>query len=232
MILEENMPFEFNPSMPDITSKDASRVYSIGKYHALLVIAPPMLAAKNMPNIDKDLLITYLFAMIVSEGKEMKMIITSEITSNIIMNAGTEDIKDGLKKPSICIFNEDGSHDNLGKYGDWSNIDMFCNKCFELINERFGNTSIPLLLNNPAKASSTGDIANRIKSWHFGKILLILVLYIAMTAYIILEDLIHNGADINVGSKYVSVAALCIFLFGIPTIGITWIWLTGLEKRE
>jgi hypothetical protein len=213
------MSFTFNPAIPDFSSKDAARVYSIGKYHALLVIDPPMLAAKNMPNIDKDLLITYLYAMVVSESGDLKMIITSEITSQKIMSVAADEIKNELKRPSLCIFNEDGSHDDLGKFADWSNIELFCNKCFELIGERFGETSKPVCLSNKPVKRGLG-ITSLIRKWHFGKIVILLVIY-AVLLIATFEDR---------ASYHNSLFYPIFFIATLPLAGVIWIWLSGREK--
>lgn len=219
------MSFEFNPSMPDITSKDASRVYSIGKYHALLVSSPPMLAAKHMQNIDKDLLITYLFAMAISEGSDIKMIITSEITSQKIMSVANDEIKKELIRPSLCIFNNDGSHENLGKFADWSNIELFCNKCLELVGERLGETNRPILLNSQLSMHKTNTLSNNIKNWHFGKILILITIYLLLllVALIAGDELYFFNS-----SQGALFTVLCVFTPPLATI--IWIWLTGREK--
>lgn len=226
------MTFKYNPNMPDITSKDAERVYSIGKYHAQLVLNPPMAGVKIKPDIDKDLLITYLYALAIYEGDDLILIITSEITSKKIISVAPDNIKDELRKPSLCTFNADGSQDNLGKKSDWSNIELFCNKCFEMIGERLGETASPILIDKTNTLSYTTTAIDKIKEWHFGKIIIILTLYIVMVAFFIMTDLINNGTGFSISDRYVPYAAVCIFLFGIPTVCITWIWLTGLEKKQ
>ncbi len=214
------MPFTFNPSMPDVTSRDAARVYRVGKYHALLVVAPPMAAIKFNPNIDKDMLINYLYAMVVSDDEDMKMVITSEITSNSIISIATDDIKNELRKPSICIFNEDGSYENLGKFTDWSNIELFCNKCFELIGERLGDSSKHVLLNNAKKAENKIGMFKNIKRWHFGKIIVLIAIY-AMLLILSFEN-----RDSYNGIFYQT------FLLTTPPLAILiWIWLSGREDH-
>jgi hypothetical protein len=62
----------------------------------------------SFPNLSanqEDLLINYVYSMVVSENKDIKMIITSEITSKKLMALSDDNMKEQLKKPFLCVFN-------------------------------------------------------------------------------------------------------------------------------
>ncbi len=217
------MAFNFRPCMPDFTAKEASRVYRVGKYHALLVISAPMAAIRLDPNFDKDLLIDYVYTMVISEDNDIKMIITSEITSKKMTVLSGDSLREQFKRPFLCIFNEDGSHDNLGAFADWSNMELFCNKSFELIGERLSEISEPILLNNTNKKCTKNGIASKIKRWHFGKIIVLSVLYLLL----LLSAFLYQFVDYN--DDYVTFY-ITLFLFTPPLASIIWIWLSGREK--
>ena len=213
------MSFILNPNMPDFEARDAEKVFKIGIHSALLVVRPPSFAEKIDPNIDRDILINHLYAMVVFKNSDLQIIITSETTSTKIISLASDEVKKELLKPSLCIYDESGSIDNLGKSKDWSNIDTFCNKCFELINERLGEKSKPILLNNTFNLKDKCRVTNAIKKWHFGKIIFLAIMYLLI---LLLAKIIDIYNDL-----------LCFaFIIFTPLISsIIWIWLSGKEKH-
>ena len=213
------MSFILNPNMPDFEARDAEKVFKIGILSALLVVRPPSFAEKIDPDIDKDILINHLYAMVVFKNSELQIIITSETTSTKIISLASDEVKKELLKPSLCIYDDSGSIDNLGKSKDYSNIDTFCNKCFELIKERLGEKSKPIQLNNTFYLKDKFKVKNAIKKWHFGKIIFLSIMYLII---LLLAKIIDRYNDL-----------LCFaFIIFTPIISsIIWIWLSGNEKH-
>lgn len=219
------MTFQLGPGMPDFMSVDAKRIYTIGKYHALLIVNPPTLGSEFVSETDKNKLKKYLYAMVVFRGDDLLIIITSEITSNLIISAAPDNIKAELRKPSLCVLNADKSWDNFGKDEDWTDIDVFSNKCLDMIAKMFNEKSTPVLMANQTSKSASStkkSFFDKIRKWHFGKLLVLISIYLMMFIIYLIADLGWSEREF--------ILILLAFLT-LPLATIIWIWLTGRESR-
>jgi hypothetical protein len=83
----------------------------------------------------------------------------------------------------------------------------------------------PILLNSQRTVRTTETFSNKIRNWHFGKILILITIYLLMllVALIAGNDLYFFNSD--QGALY---TVLCVLT--PPLASIIWIWLSGREK--
>jgi hypothetical protein len=218
--------------MPDFSQCEPIRVYKIGNHTALLVDKPLMLGRRLDDSIDPKFDIKFLFAMVVYEDKALKIIITSELTSNVVLDLAPEHIKEPLKKPSLCVFDGSGIHNNYGKDSDWSNIDIFCHKCFEIIRTDLNEVALPVPMQNISdiKQKPATVLSGKIKQWHFGKLILLWIIAIVSLS-IIVQDLDMFGV-MRLGNSYLAIAPTLLIVYSIFIIYSTWIWISALENKS
>jgi hypothetical protein len=65
-----------------------------------------------------------------------------------------------------------------------------------------------------------------IKSWHVGKVVILWILNLVLF-------LLFYDESLSIGYHYYLELKYVVFiLLSLPTLCITWIWLTGLENRK
>lgn len=231
------MSFEILPNMPDFMKCVPVRLYQIGKYKAVLVKNPP-LVSDRIPDKKIPATVKYLYAMVVLHEDALQMIVTSELTSGFLLDFMPEDLKDKMKessgKPFLCAFFADGVHVNFGKDGDWSDVNMFCNKCFDIISDKLKISTSPILLSHSSnctndESNSPLTFRNRIQKWHFGKILLIVSIDLILLALI--PEIGNDFGDIEFGSSYIEVYTFIVVFVVIISIVVVWIWLSAKDKN-
>jgi len=229
------MAFDITPDMPDFSQCEAVRVYKIGNHTALLVENPPMLGRRLDNSVDPSFDIKYIFAMVVYEDKELKLIITSEVTSNALIDVAPEHIKADLLKPSLCTYNGAGVHDNYGKVKDWSDVETFCQKGFDIIKDIFKISETPVAMQRSGgvcvNKAPAGSIAAKIIKWHFGKLILLWI--IAVVSFLVVKNdaRMFGRIDISAG-RYLEIAPAILTIYILIIIYLTWIWISALESKS
>jgi hypothetical protein len=107
-----------SPSLPDVTKRQAVRVYKVGNYMALVVASPKSLAEEQGIGIG---LVEYVYAMAITSlnpPRRPVLMVTAERSgetlSAMVASTGQQQSTD----PSLCVFDSTGAHENLGASSD------------------------------------------------------------------------------------------------------------------
>ena len=126
------------PNAPDFTRCDPVRKYRLGSFLCVLVKEPKPIANRIVPTASA---IEFIYAMIfLHDDGDVRLIVTSERTTdaglvslNGILGRDTDD-----SKAFLCIFREDGSRENFGKFEGLNNENVFSKISLELCAKEFG----------------------------------------------------------------------------------------------
>jgi hypothetical protein len=133
--------------------------------------------------------IQYLFVLaVVKDGETVpRYFVTSEINTlqgEMLAIAAKHDskLRERLMKgqssaPFLGVFEQDGSHSNLGSSEDWQDIDKFVAKALELVSKKIGFTGAPVETTDSFRARTARGL-NRKQAWVLGVTALMLVLMI------------------------------------------------------
>jgi hypothetical protein len=149
----------FSATLPDITGSDATRMYRLGDYTALLVERPRVLAEKQgvAPG-----LVEYVFALAIlttSKPHDLVLIVTAEKTGRRLRQAAAESGRAHTDNAFLCIFNESGGHENLGHSPDWTHPDKFVIRALAEAAKRLNITATPVQIQlkaSPRQTSAAG----------------------------------------------------------------------------
>lgn len=141
--------FNITGDMPDFPKCETIKSFNIGDHIALVVKDPPVVVERIDPCIDRNVILKYLYAMMVyNSSHELKLIVTSELSPEVVADTVRSFSGEPMSRdPFLGVFDGNNQHSNYGKSPDYKDVNKFSDKAIEVARHllHIGANAVPLL---------------------------------------------------------------------------------------